>query len=89
MKQRFRGTIEAGTPLVVEAWITADRGRRRTVEAALSNASEPARALADASGVYVPVPDEALDSLTLEQRTELKAVFSHFRALDGSAQPEK
>lgn len=89
MKQRFRGTIEAGTPLVVEARITADRGRRRTVEATLSSASEPAGTLADASGVYVPVPDDALQSLTLEQRTELNAVFSHFRALDGSAQPEK
>jgi acyl-coenzyme A thioesterase PaaI-like protein len=83
MRQRFRGTIRANTPLVAEAWITQDRGRRRMVEATLAAADEPGRVLADASGVYVPVPDGALDELTNEQRAELEAVFDRFRELDG------
>lgn len=82
MTQRFRGTITADTPLVVEAWIAEDRGRRRMIEAAIHAGDAPDRILANASGVYVPVPDGALDELTAEQRAELTAVFTHFRGLD-------
>lgn len=83
MTQRFRGTILADIPLVADAWIAEDRGRRKMVEATIARADEPDRALAHASGVYVPVPDGALDDLTDEQRAELAAVFARFRELDG------
>lgn len=84
MTQRFRGTIEADTQLVVEAAITRDRGRRRTVTATLHRADDPGRVLADAEGLYVPVPDGALDELTTEQLDELDQIFTHFRALDSA-----
>lgn len=86
MTQRFRGVIEAGPQLVVEAWIAADRGRRRMIEAEIHPAGEPERTLATASGVYVPVPTGGLDALTEEQRNELDGVFDHFKRLDGATE---
>lgn len=83
MTQRFRGTILADTPLVAVAWITEDRGRRRMVEATIATAAEPDRILANASGVYVPVPGGALDDLTDEQRAEMDELFERFRGEDG------
>jgi acyl-coenzyme A thioesterase PaaI-like protein len=82
MEQRFRGLIEADTPLIAEAWIASDRGRRRSIEAHIYRADDPEHILAEASGVYLPATASALDVLTDEQRTELTAVFDHFRALD-------
>lgn len=86
MTQRFRGTIRSGDPLVAEAWIAQDRGRRRTVEATIRPADDAEAILASASGVYVPVPGGGLDQLTAEQRAELESVFEHFRRLDGVAE---
>jgi len=83
MTQRFRGVITADTPLVAEAWIAEDRGRRRTIEATIATAADPDRILANGSGVYVPVPDGALDELTAVQTAELRGVFEHFRGVDG------
>jgi acyl-coenzyme A thioesterase PaaI-like protein len=82
MTHRFRGTILADTPLVAEAWITADRGRRRKVEATITAAADPSRVLANASGLYVPVPDGALDDLTAEQRAEMDELFARYREMD-------
>lgn len=86
MAQRFRGVIEARRPLVAEAWISEDRGRRRIVEATIRAADAPDRVLANATGVYVPVPAGGLDDLTDEQRAEMEGVFDHFRRLDGVAE---
>lgn len=82
MTQRFRGTILADTPLVAEAWISEDRGRRRKVEATIATAADPSKALANASGVYVPVPDGALDDLTPVQRAEMDDLFARYREID-------
>lgn len=81
MEQRFRGVIEADIPLVAEAWIAEDRGRRRLVEANL-RAADSDRVLAEAKGVYVPAAPEALDELPAKQVAELQEVFDHFQALD-------
>lgn len=83
MTQRFRGTIASDTPLIVTARITADRGRRRMVEAEMCSAAAPDRVLANASGVYVPLAPGALAQLPPHQLAELDAVFAHFRGLDG------
>ena len=82
MEQRFRGVVEAETPLVAEAWIAADRGRRRTVAAHIHPADEPERILAEASGTYLPATTSALEVLSAAQKDELKALFDHFRTLD-------
>ncbi len=82
MEQRFRGVIEADTPLVAEAWIAADRGRRRTVEAHIHPADDPGRILAEASGIYLPAASSALESLPDVQQDELREVFDRFRSLD-------
>ena len=82
MEQRFRGVIEADTPLVVNAWIATDRGRRRGVEAHIYPADDPDRILAEASGIYLPATTSAVESLPKAQQEELIAVFDRFRALD-------
>jgi acyl-coenzyme A thioesterase PaaI-like protein len=79
MEQRFRATIRADTPLVAEAWIAADRGRRRIVEARITDGRTE---LATASGVYLPADPAAVAALPSAQIQELKAVFEHYRALD-------
>lgn len=84
MEQRFRGVIEADTPLIAESWITEDRGRRRTVRAEINRADEPNRALATATGVYLPAAQSSLDVLSPVQRDELAAIFDRFRNLDGN-----
>lgn len=81
MEQRFRGAILAETPLTVEARITEDRGRRRRVEASITHPGSD-RALAEASGVYLPVDPDTLTELSPRQRTDLEDVFARFRALD-------
>jgi acyl-coenzyme A thioesterase PaaI-like protein len=85
MTQRFQGTVASNTPLIVTARITADRGRRRMVEAELYAAAAPDRVLANASGVYVPIAPDGLAQLPPHQRAELDAVFSHFRGLDAAS----
>ncbi len=85
MEQRFRGVIEADAPLVAEAWIAADRGRRRTVKAHIHPADNSERILAEASGTYLPAVRSALESLPKAQQDELNVVFDHFRALDEAA----
>lgn len=85
MTLRFRGVIEAGVPLVAEAAITEDRGRRRTVAAVIRSAGADDRPLAESTGVYVPAPDTALETLSADQRGELDAVFAAFRSLDEPA----
>jgi hypothetical protein len=82
MEQRFRGVVEADTPLVAEAWIAADRGRRRSIEAHIFAAGEPERILAEASGIYLPAATSAFESLPQIQQDEMAAVFDHFRSLD-------
>ena len=84
MEQRFRGVVEANKPLVAEAWISADRGRRRTVEAHIFGADEPEQILAEASGIYLPASPSAFESLPQIQQDEMAALFDHFRALDES-----
>ena len=59
-----------------------DRGRRRKVEATITTALDPSKVLANASGVYVPVPDAALDDLTDEQRIEMDDLFARYREMD-------
>lgn len=85
MEQRFRGVIEAGTDLVAEAWITADRGRRRTVEAVIHPAGESDRVLAAATGTYLPATPGSLEALTDAQRLEMEDLFRRFRSRDGAA----
>lgn len=82
MEQRFRGVVEANKPLVAEAWISADRGRRRTVEAHIFGADDPEQILAEASGIYLPTSTSAFESLPQIQQDEMAAVFDHFRSLD-------
>jgi acyl-coenzyme A thioesterase PaaI-like protein len=84
MQQKFRSAVEAETPLVAEAWIAEDRGRRRTVEAHITNA-DGSMVLANASGLYLPIDPSALDSLPADQISELETVFDHFRQLDERA----
>jgi acyl-coenzyme A thioesterase PaaI-like protein len=81
MEQRFRAAITSETPLVAEAWIAEDRGRRRMVEARITDAGGSA-ILAAASGVYVPAGPEALEDIDVEQRRELEEVFEFFRNAD-------
>ncbi len=88
MEQRFRGVIEADSELVVEAWITADRGRRRTVTARIHPAEEPKATLAEAIGTYLPAAPGSLEALTAEQRDELESIFARFRSEDGAAPGE-
>ncbi len=85
MEQRFRAAVEADTPLVAEAWITEDRGRRRNVAAHIYPAGDSERILAEASGTYLPAPRSALEALPAAQQEELAVVFNHFRALDQAA----
>ncbi len=89
MEQRFRGMIEADTDLVAEAWISADRGRHRTVEAVIYPAGRAEQVLAEATGIYLPAAPSALEILSEEQRLELEAVFTRFRNLDGAANGSK
>jgi acyl-coenzyme A thioesterase PaaI-like protein len=84
MEQRFRGVIEADVPLVVEAEITEDRGRRRKVEAALFGEDDPGKPLAEASGIYLPAAPAMLTDLPAEQVAELDAVLEAFREADGA-----
>jgi len=81
MEQRFRGIIRAETPLVAEAWIAEDRGRRRIIESQITAAGDPTT-LATARGLYLPADPASLDALPAEQRDELHRVFEHFRAFD-------
>lgn len=83
MEQRFRATIASGTPLVAEAWIAEDRGRRRMVEAHITDA-DGSTILAAASGVYVPAAPAALEGVDNEQRRELEELFAEFRSRDGA-----
>ena len=83
MEQRFRRPIMSGTPLVVEATITDDRGSRVKVSAELTTPGDPDDPLASASGLYVRAPDSVLDDLSDEQRADLARVFATFRDLDG------
>ncbi len=85
MEQRFRAAVESDTPLVAEAWIADDRGRRRNVAAHIYPAGDPRRILAEASGTYLPASPSALEALPAVQQEELAAVFDHFRALDEAA----
>lgn len=88
MTTRFRGVIEADTPLAVEARIAGDRGRRRMTEAVILT-TDGDRVLANADGVYVPIPESGLDELTQEQRAEMEGLFRHFRDLDGTAEASR
>ena len=85
MSIRFRGPVEADTPLVVESWIDEDRGRRRSVAAEIRDPRDTSRPLADATGLYLPLGDGGLDDLDQAQRDELETVFAHFRGQDGAA----
>jgi acyl-coenzyme A thioesterase PaaI-like protein len=82
MEQRFRAAVEADTDLVAEAWIEADRGRRRTVAAHIFAAADPTAVLSEARGTYLPLAPSALSALPDHQQAELETVFEHFRALD-------
>ena len=85
MEQRFRAAVEADIPLVAEAWITEDRGRRRNVAAHIHPDGEPHRILAQAAGTYLPASPATLEALSTAQREELSGVFDHFRTLDEAA----
>ncbi len=85
MEQRFRAAVEADTPLVAEAWITEDRGRRRNLAVHIHPAGEPERILAEGTGTYLPAAPLTLEALPTAQQKELTAVFDHFRALDKAA----
>jgi len=83
MEVRFRGTITAGVPLVVSAWIEEDRGTRVRVAASIAAAADPEPSLAEAKGLYVKAPDAVLEDVPLDQKEELATVFDGFRAADG------
>lgn len=85
MELRFRGAIEAGTPLIATAWIDEDRGSRVRVAAALATAATPGEPVAEARGLYVKAPSSVLDGVPESQRRELQQVFGRFRALDSGA----
>jgi acyl-coenzyme A thioesterase PaaI-like protein len=85
MELRFRGAINAGTPLVASAWIEEDRGSRLRVAASVATAARPDAPVAEARGLYVRAPDTVLDGVPESQLRELEDVFGRFAALDAAA----
>ena len=83
MELKFLGALEAGTPVVVNAWIEEDRGARVRVAASLASAASPESPVAEARALYVRAPESVLDGVPESQRRELRQVFDQFRALDG------
>lgn len=79
LETRYRQPVRPNTDLVAEAWVDRVRSRGMVeMSATLAAADAPDSALAQASGVFIEAPADALDALPESQRTEMERILAGF-----------